>query len=315
MASIVASRPVQRLTPRHIYKTVRERGSCWLKTHLLYADPHLIVLNKPPNVVCQVHHNWSRTEIKDDLNPVFRDIKACLPSRWKPLQVHRLDKGTTGCLLVALNPAAATSLSQQFRQRTVYKSYLALVRGGEKSFPEKSGGITDSLIYEDGRGRLCTNGLDPDQKTAITEWELLASSPEVPISLVKLKLLTGSKHQLRIHLALSMKTPILGDTLYSASPVADSITCLTEVPEDRIFLHASEISLFYVADLEQRYTPNGRQFRLGVRSPLPPDFQRICLDVGIVPPNDIDKKALLVPEDKLSRYPELHELGLWDQSL
>ncbi|KAJ3491820.1 hypothetical protein NLJ89_g11300 [Agrocybe chaxingu] len=267
-----------------------------------------MVLNKPPNVVCQVHHNWRRKGIKDDLNPVFRDIKACLPSRWKPSQVHRLDKGTTGCLLVALNPAAATSISQQFRQRSVYKSYLALVRGGEKSFPEKSGGITASLIYEDGRGRLCTNGLDPDQKMAITEWELLASSPEAPISLVKLKLLTGSKHQLRIHLALSMKTPILGDTLYSASPVASSITCLTEVPEDRIFLHASEISLL-------RYTPNGRQYRLGIRSPLPPDFRRICLDAGIVPPNDIDKKALLIPENKLSRYPELHELELWDQSL
>jgi len=80
-------------------------------------------------------------------------------------------KGTTGCLLLALTEKAAKSLSNQFREKQVYKSYLAIVRGGLKSFPGTSGVVKQPILYTDGRGKVNKAG-----KPSQTEWELIGSS-------------------------------------------------------------------------------------------------------------------------------------------
>lgn len=80
-------------------------------------------------------------------------------------------KGTTGCLVIALTPKAAKCLSTQFHEKEVYKSYLAIVRGGVKSFPGTSGIIYDPILYTDGNGKLNKSG-----KPSQTEWELIGSS-------------------------------------------------------------------------------------------------------------------------------------------
>ncbi|PPQ94280.1 hypothetical protein CVT25_004937 [Psilocybe cyanescens] len=198
----------------------------------------------------------------------MRDVKRWIPSS-DPCSVHRLDKPTTGCLLVALNSANGKSLSRQFQQGTVNKTYLALVRGGEKSFDSKSGRIDIPILYNDGRGEISTEG-----KSSVTEWELLGSSTKAPLSLLRLHLITGNKHQLRIHLAKSLNTPILGDFIYSLKPLNPTVTDATEIPKGRLFLHASEVSFY-------KYTDRGKRYRLGIRSPVPLDFQFICRDVGI----------------------------------
>ena len=82
-----------------------------------------------------------------------------------------MEKGTTGCLLVALTPNAAKSLSTQFRENDVYKSYLAIVRGGLKSFSGTSGVIKKPILYKDGNGKINKAG-----KPSQTEWELIGSS-------------------------------------------------------------------------------------------------------------------------------------------
>lgn len=145
----------------------------------------------------------------------------------KPWPVHRLDKvlslfthhpsdinteqATTGALLLARSPTNLHALHTQFKTHQVEKTYLALVRGGEKSFPGKSGVLKDVFRYSaNGRfDRIMPIGAEKEaadwedgkRKIAETHWEVLATSPKAPISLVKLNLVTGMKHQLRIHMA------------------------------------------------------------------------------------------------------------------
>lgn len=109
-------------------------------------------------------------------------------------------------------------MSRQFTEGTVHKTYLALVRGDSRSFRSDSGRIEQPIRYRDGY----FDGLGGDGEPSVTEWELLADSvsgillrhgvaqtlaaqPIAPLSLVRLRLLTGHKHQLRIHLAKSLR--------------------------------------------------------------------------------------------------------------
>jgi len=171
-------------------------------------------------------------------------------------------------LLLAKSPASARDLSTQLAKRTVDKTYLALVRGGAQSFERSSGEIRNALQADEGRMSI---GDSCSARFAATDWELLASSPICPLSLVRLRLHTGVKHQLRVHLAHVLHTPILGDTTYSRSPLAPAITKVTPVPQDRIFLHAARIAV-------SKYRKQGKQkhFRLGIAAPLPYDFVAIC---------------------------------------
>ncbi|KAF5329473.1 hypothetical protein D9619_009127 [Psilocybe cf. subviscida] len=273
---------VGRLTQRMIYDQLRAEGSPWLKKHVLYADRQVIVMNKPPGLICQLDHKESTAKPgPTSLNSVFKDIRSCFPTA-HPYPVHRLDRMTTGCLAIPVQYSAAKSLSLQFQKGTVHKSYLALVRGGEKTFSETKGTIRASLLYDDGRPEI-----DPMGKESITEWEVLASSPKVPISLLRLNLITGNKHQLRIHLAKVLKAPILGDNLYSQSPLHQSVLSRTHVPEDGLFLHGSDLSFF-------KYRPNGNRYRLGIHAPVPLDFMRICKDLGVPLPASYKQPGLSI---------------------
>ncbi|KAF8873162.1 pseudouridine synthase [Gymnopilus junonius] len=288
----------QKLLQKDIYKLLQQRGSEWLKKHVVFADRQLVVLNKPPGVISQLGVSGTKKERESaaTLDPVFRDIKNWIHIA-HPHSVHRLDKATTGTLLVALNATAATALSRQFQQGTISKTYLALVRGGEKSFSAMSGEIKEPLAYVDGRGDIKRGG-----KEALTKWELVASSPKAPLSLLRLQLLTGNKHQLRIHLAKALKVPIVGDTSHSQTSLHPSIAALN-IPEDRLFLHASEISLY-------KYHEHGPRYHLGIRAPLPSDFKRICHDAGIVIPLDERVPGLSISDKVVGD--EVSELKLWE---
>ncbi|KAG6908801.1 hypothetical protein DXG01_003248 [Tephrocybe rancida] len=259
---------------------------------ILYCDKGYIVLQKPPGLICQLNHsNSSEATARDDsfANDIAQRSTGNVPNDFRlgkilgeePVPVHRLDKelllisgqGTTGALVLARSVARARALSQQFQAHTVEKTYLALVRGGEKTFPVKSGEVRTPIQYDDGRASL---DLSKNGKPSITEWAVIASSPLIPLSLLRLKLHTGHKHQLRVHLAHSLGAPILGDTQYSRKPISDAVRKACVIPENRTFLHASHLSFF-------QYKANGpkKRFRLGVTAPLPSDFFKICHDAGI----------------------------------
>ncbi|EPQ55655.1 pseudouridine synthase [Gloeophyllum trabeum ATCC 11539] len=235
--------------------------------NVIYVDKGLVVLNKPSGLICQTSH--ARKQPDTAVRATNPSLVVELGMSTPPYPVHRLDKPTTGALILARTPHMARDLSAQFRTRTVSKTYLALVRAGAQTFPASNGEIRTPLDNVDGRVSVAHEG-SATGKPAATDWELVASAEKAPISLLRLRLHTGLKHQLRVHLAQVLQAPILGDTIHSTtSPIID-------IPCDRLFLHSSHISFF-------RYRPEGpsRRFRFGVTAPLPKDFADICRVLGI----------------------------------
>ncbi|KIM41979.1 hypothetical protein M413DRAFT_445167 [Hebeloma cylindrosporum] len=289
---------IPQISQRQIYRLLQTKGSHWLKSHVLFADRQILVVNKPPNFVCQLSTTSKFDRRTTFLDPVFQDIKDWIQHS-DPHPVHRLDKGTTGCLIFPLSHNVTKTISQQFLQNTVNKTYLALVHAGERAFRGTSGRIEDPIAYSDGYGRLDRKG-----KKAVTEWELVGSSAKTRLSLIRLKLLTGNKHQLRLHLAESLGAPILGDWNHSPREPNASLLAATMVPNNRIFLHSSEVSFF-------RYHNKGKRYRLGIRAPLPPDFKRICEDVDIrLPRHTTDHGVVLFNDEIIDE--DLDEYMLWD---
>ncbi|TFY72905.1 hypothetical protein EVG20_g56 [Dentipellis fragilis] len=318
---------------------IRRASGLWAQ-QILYLDRAVLVLNKPPGLVSQPTSadapgpRSTPPPQRSDFDKLLRAFKRHLELD-DLYPVHRLDKSTTGALLLARTKSAAQQLSQQFQSRTVDKSYLALVRGGAKTFPEPRGSIDSFLRINDGRVSLSTMDA-PGSKPAQTDWELLASSRKAPLSLLRLHLRTGLKHQLRIHTALSLKAPVLGDALYSTAAPAPQISALTQIPHGRMFLHASHVSFFVRAPLAlgpwapvsmpvrshayhiicarpQRYRKDGpsKRFRLGITAPLPDDFVRICRDVGIPLDEDVVRGGVYVDGVRVAdgAVPEVD--GLW----
>ncbi|EJD04710.1 pseudouridine synthase [Fomitiporia mediterranea MF3/22] len=264
--------------------------------YLLYADKGIIILNKPPGLVCQSDKGFEQVKKLPYLKTELRldDI---------PKQIHRLDRYTTGAYLLAKSNVHARALLQQFREHSIKKTYLAVVRGGRKSFPSlASGSINVPLSVRDER----TVVDERNGRPALTDWELLGSSSNVPLSLLRVSLHSGLKHQLRVHLSQAMQVPILGDTFYSEKAPLQSI--LDIVPKDvtvvsqqtqpegptgdpeksthRLYLHSAHIDVI-------RYRSFGSHKRviLGVSAPVPWYFRELCKSAGLsqyIPPEYIN---------------------------
>ncbi|KAI1795407.1 pseudouridine synthase [Ganoderma leucocontextum] len=208
----------------------------------------------------------------------------------EPLRtLHRLDKPATGALAFACHRQSARDFSNQMSGRQVEKTYLALVVAGASAFPEKQGVIETKLecrngwvsipgikdVYERDRSQLRSARRRGEHwsKDAVSEYEVLASSPKLPLSLLRLRLHTGLKHQLRVHLAQALRTPILGDALYldPRSPQLRDIKAAIDLPRT-MFLHSSRLSL-------NRYCPG--RVTLAIGAPLSVSFVSVCEAAGI----------------------------------
>ncbi|KAI0058087.1 pseudouridine synthase [Artomyces pyxidatus] len=271
-------------------------GKAWLPKHEIYIDRGIIILNKPPGLVTQGtsavdSDSKSPHALRTDFDSVLHDLKRKYNSETTPFPIHRLDKATTGALVLARTKAFAQQLAQQFHSHTVEKSYFALVRGGAKTFPVGSGEIQGDLYINDGRVSVKKPKPfgDSESRTARTGWEVLASSSSAPISLVRFQLYTGLKHQLRVHAASALGAPILGDTLYGSARLSPQIATITHIPQDRLFLHSSSITF-------QRFRRDGqhKRFQLTVMAPLPRDFVVICGDLGIPLEENVVKGGVFV---------------------
>jgi len=159
-------------------------------------NENFVVINKPPGISVQ-----SGTKSRRNIIDILRDTKEFENS--SPYPVHRIDKETTGILLVAKNRKYAQLLTSLFRIRKIHKTYLGIVLGELKN---KIGTFNDILFYYDNKKRTETN--------AITHYKVLDSNNSY--SLLKLNPQTGRKHQLRKQLLLR-GYPILGDTKYRIS--------------------------------------------------------------------------------------------------
>jgi len=179
---------------------------------ILREDADILVLNKPPGLV--VHPGSGNTTGTLVQGLLFHDEEAfgaMDAENLRPGIVHRLDKDTSGVLVVAKNEKAAASLKESFKSRHTEKTYLAVAIG---SFQHASGEISGA-IGRSPRNRRKMAVVPDGGKPALTRYRVLAEASAC--SLLEVQILTGRTHQIRVHLA-SIHHPVLGDALYGGRP-------------------------------------------------------------------------------------------------
>jgi 23S rRNA pseudouridine955/2504/2580 synthase len=188
-----------------VLSEAEEKTLAALKAMTIYEDDDVLVLNKPAGLAVQGGSGTTRHV--DQMIEVMRDAKG-----QKPRLVHRLDKETSGCLLIAKTRFAATELTGSFRHRSARKIYWALVAGVPKP---KQGRISTYLAKEEGEDdtimRIAAHG-DEGASHAVTYYAVVETSAQ-KLAWVSLKPVTGRTHQLRAHMA-HIDHAIVGDPKY-----------------------------------------------------------------------------------------------------
>lgn len=224
--------------------------------HIVYEDSELLVIDKPAGMVVHPGAGNRRGTLANALLYHFEQISPHDPLR--PGIVHRLDKGTSGLIVVAKNERAHDFLASQFKRRKVEKRYWALVYG---HLPRKTGEI-DAPLGRDpwARTRMSTRSRHP--RAALTRYELIRwIRGREAFSLVSVLLQTGRTHQIRVHFQ-HIGHPIVGDQTYAAKAfrkLKDEGVIQAVEKLGRPFLHAAHLSFVH---------PQTRQ-RVSFESPLP----------------------------------------------
>ncbi len=223
---------------------------------ILYEDSDLAVVVKPCGMVV---HPAAGNEDGTLVNALLHHLDSLggIGGELRPGIVHRLDKDTSGLLLVAKNDGAQLALSQQLQGRMMEKHYRALVDGG---FKEDSGRI-EAAIARSKKDRK-KMAVDPEGREAITEWTVLASGRGV--TLLDVHILTGRTHQIRVHMK-HIGHPVCGDPIYGSPKGA-------KVP--RLMLHAYSLSFTHPSTGE----------RMTFTAPLPEEFIRGLRSNGVPVP-------------------------------
>jgi 23S rRNA pseudouridine955/2504/2580 synthase len=237
---------------------------------VLHRDSSVIVLDKPSGLASQ-----GGSGIAEHVDALLEFLS--FGKKQRPRLVHRLDRDTSGVLVVARTTPAAAALSEALRRRDASKVYWALTKG----VPSPQKGTIRSSLAKESRGReekMTEVGQETEgAKTAVTEYVVMETAGK-EFAWVAVKPVTGRMHQIRVHLA-SLGTPVVGDFKYGGTAARGC----GEI-ENRLHLHARSIDIAH---------PDGG--RLNVMAPLPPHMLKTWHLLGFDP--DVE------PTPGLSRAP------------
>ena len=200
-----------------------------------FQDEHVAVVVKPPGVITHpgsVAPDQRGTLAAGLLHRFPRIEGVGQPARWGI--VHRLDRDTSGLLIVALSPQAYDRLSEALRRREIKRQYLALVHG----VLETSRGAIEAPLGPDPR-RRGKRAVVAGGQYALTRYRVIRQWADPALSLLSVELQTGRTHQIRVHFS-SIGRPVVGDRLYSGRP--------DPLDADRMWLHASDLTFRHPAD-------------------------------------------------------------------
>ncbi len=254
---------------------------------IVYEDEYLLALNKQANLMVHPARGcWTGTLVNGLIH--YGQKWSTVNGEWRPGILHRLDRNTTGIMLVAKCDEAHWRVARQFENRTIQKTYLAIAHG----VPDLLSDVIDRPIGKDRfvREKQAVRKIENGGKTAVTRYQVLETfespghvqlqesafpadrktpAPPARFSLLKLSPKTGRTHQLRVHLA-SLGHPIVGDTMYGGrvfvadqrgeGSVGGEAACFRL---ERQALHAAEITFVHPVTLSS----------MTLRAPLPPDME------------------------------------------
>lgn len=243
-----------------VLRQVSPEDVTFIQNLVLYKDANIIVINKPPDLPVQGGSKISRSV--DDLLPgLLFDAKE------RPKLAHRLDRDTSGVLVLARNAKIAAKLAKAFAGKTIEKTYWALVNGA----PLQMHGVIDAPLLKAMYGEREQVGIDEEEgKYAKTEYRVRDALAR-RFAWMELRPLTGRMHQLRVHMA-SIGCPIVGDHKYGGSTSDGKALGV----EDILHLHARRIVI--------PASVLGKQ--VDVSAPLPAHMKQSFLALGL----DIPKK-------------------------
>ncbi|MGL4510505.1 RluA family pseudouridine synthase [Cetobacterium sp.] len=176
---------------------------------IVYEDKDMVIINKDPGVIVHPAQGYYTGTL---VNAVLYHIKdlSTINGVIRPGIVHRLDKDTSGLIVIAKNDIAHVKLTDMFKEKTIEKRYVCICKGNFKN----TGGRIETLIGRDSKDRKKMAVVTENGKIAITNYEVLDSVQG--FSLVDVGIETGRTHQIRVHMK-SLNHPILGDEVYGSS--------------------------------------------------------------------------------------------------
>lgn len=239
-----------------------------IKKLILFEDSDVIVINKPPGLASQ-----GGSGLKENLDDMLKSIAK--PGK-EPKLVHRLDRDTSGVMLVAKTHFAAVRLSESFRGRKTQKIYWGVTLGVPKLMRGK---ISAPLIRQGELMKIAEGEEELEEaKSATTLYEVMESA-KGQAAFVAMWPLSGRTHQLRVHMAYT-GTPLLGDRLYGGDAASGRSRSLT-LPVDELgkglHLHARRLVI-----------PHPRKGVIDVVAPLPPEMQKTWKWFGFDPSAEAD---------------------------
>ncbi len=234
---------------------------------ILYEDDCLLALNKPAGVVVHPTYKNASGTILNALQWYARDW----PSPQRPSLVSRLDKDTSGLLLVAKTAAIHAAMQKTMKSEASEKAYLAVVYG----VVEAERGDIDLRLSFDGTDRRRVLASPETGTISLTRFERLAcvDAPDAGLSLLRCRLVTGRRHQIRVHLA-SRGWPIVGDAAYGGphwSRIIEPSLAAALRAFPRQALHAHRVAFTHPATRE----------RVTIDSPISPDLDELLTRCGL----------------------------------